>query len=193
MSQPNMLVQQNHGDAKDTEIFLEDQKHIANDDGHHEQDLKATEFSENQLKSELDTLPLMKAIWAFRRVFLLCTIAGFTASTDGESPSCPVAPLADVSQVSRTRSRARFWPTRGSSDTFPTVNTSTRKQELGLSIQPGCLFSTVSLGKSTRVGWLGKLTDLVLVKYSVNLVLNTCRRRSVDDTPCLSSLPSFSL
>jgi hypothetical protein len=91
MSQPNMLVQQNHGDAKDPEIFLEDQKHIANDDGHHEQDLKATEFSENQLKSELDTLPLMKAIWAFRRVFLLCTIAGFTASTDGECLDCPVA------------------------------------------------------------------------------------------------------
>jgi hypothetical protein len=84
MSQPNTLVQQNHGDTKDTEIYLEDQKHIANEDGHHEQDLKATEFSENQLKSELDTLPLMKAIWAFRRVFLLCTIAGFTASTDGE-------------------------------------------------------------------------------------------------------------
>jgi len=84
MSQSNALVQQNHGDTKDTEIYLEDQKHLANEDAHHEHDLKATEFSENQLKSELDTLPLMKAIWAFRRVFLLCTIAGFTASTDGE-------------------------------------------------------------------------------------------------------------
>jgi len=91
MSQPNALVQQNHVDTKDTEIYLEDQKHLANEDVHHEHDLKATEFSENQLKSELDTLPLMKAIWAFRRVFLLCTIAGFTASTDGEFASCLVA------------------------------------------------------------------------------------------------------
>jgi len=88
MNQPSVLVQQNHGDTKETEIYLEDQKHLAHEDTHHEQDLKATEFSENQLKSELDTLPLMKAIWTFRRVFLLCTIAGFTASTDGESPIC---------------------------------------------------------------------------------------------------------
>ena len=95
MNQQNVLVQQNHGDGKDNEIHLEDQKHIANEDAHFEQDLKATEFSENQLKSELDTLPLMKAIWAFRRVFLLCTIAGFTASTDGECPICPMAVALD--------------------------------------------------------------------------------------------------
>jgi hypothetical protein len=83
MSQPNASVQQDHGIAKETEIYVEDQKLNAMEDAHYEQDLKATEFSENQLKSELDTLPLMQAIWAFRRVFLLCTIAGFTASTDG--------------------------------------------------------------------------------------------------------------
>jgi hypothetical protein len=82
MSQPNQPVRQNLEDDKDLDIFVENPTHGRDGDAYH--DLKATEFSENQLKSELDTLPLMKSIWAFRRVFLLCTIAGFTASTDGQ-------------------------------------------------------------------------------------------------------------
>jgi len=112
MNRANELVQQNPGDTKETEIYLEDQKQLVHDDSHHEQDLKATEFSENQLKSELDTLPFMKAIWTFRRVFLLCTIAGFTASTDGEPLNCfyAISLLGNshASQAFRTRSPAQF-------------------------------------------------------------------------------------
>lgn len=47
---------------------------------------KPTEYSENQLKSSLDTLPLLKAVITFRRVFLIAAIAGFTAATDGQPP-----------------------------------------------------------------------------------------------------------
>jgi len=86
MSQTDRPVQQYPEEVKDLEISPDDKQ---NESNHLEHDLKATEYNENQLKSELDTLPLMKSIWAFRRVFLLCTIAGFTASTDGESSVLP--------------------------------------------------------------------------------------------------------
>jgi hypothetical protein len=91
MSQPTRSVPQYSEGVNDLEISPEDKR---DQDIHFEHDLKATEFSENQLKSELDTLPLMKSIWAFRRVFLLCTIAGFTASTDGKLVMRPRPPPA---------------------------------------------------------------------------------------------------
>ena len=68
---------------KEIDIHVESEKHDHEDFV----DQKPTEFSENQLKSELDTLPLLKSVWTFRRAFLLCTLAGFTASTDGEFKS----------------------------------------------------------------------------------------------------------
>lgn len=39
---------------------------------------------EVQLKSELDTLSITKTLWTFRRTVIICTIAGFSAITDGE-------------------------------------------------------------------------------------------------------------
>lgn len=36
-----------------------------------------------QLKSTLDSLPLLKSAWLFRKTVLICTIAGFCAATDG--------------------------------------------------------------------------------------------------------------
>lgn len=48
---------------------------------------KPTEFSDTQLKSNLDQLPLLKAIAIFKKTTLICLIAGFTAATDGRSIS----------------------------------------------------------------------------------------------------------
>ncbi len=45
--------------------------------------MKATEFSDTQLKSNFDQLPILKAISTFKKTTFICFIAGFTAATDG--------------------------------------------------------------------------------------------------------------
>lgn len=50
---------------------------------------KPTEYGENQLKSDLDRLPILKAIATFRKTAFICLIAGFTAATDGRTLLTP--------------------------------------------------------------------------------------------------------
>ncbi|WOO84104.1 High-affinity glucose transporter HXT2 [Vanrija pseudolonga] len=44
---------------------------------------KATEFSDTQLKSELDSFSLLKSVKVFRRIILVCFAAGLCAALDG--------------------------------------------------------------------------------------------------------------
>lgn len=63
------------------------------DDEHDDDDIMAQkrkaldEGQPVQLKSEFDTLGTLKAISVFRKTAFICAIAGFAASTDGQSSS----------------------------------------------------------------------------------------------------------
>lgn len=46
---------------------------------------KSTEFGDRQMKSDFDHLTVRQTISVYRRAIVICFLAAFTASTDGES------------------------------------------------------------------------------------------------------------
>jgi hypothetical protein len=56
----------------------------------------AQENTHVQLKSELDSLPIAKSAWIFRKTVLICAIAGFCAATDGYQNTLSASIIANA-------------------------------------------------------------------------------------------------
>lgn len=42
-----------------------------------------------QMRSELDDLPILKALWLYKRIAVLCMMAAFSAALEGYRACCP--------------------------------------------------------------------------------------------------------